>query len=205
MKKFVKWFTFWTIVLGALALGICYLTIPEQTKSAIDVVVGYLNTPLGIAGGTTITVGLVVGVIIKVIYDRYQASVRNDIAKVQEYVNSKEQEAEKYFELAKKQKEESIVVLENYSERIDDLLDKLVLVCETMPNAKVKALGEQIKNNGQELKSEIKDKLESLNNDFVGAMEEKIKLEELNDKVNSLMEQLERLVNNNGRKETTND
>ena len=59
MKKFVKWFTFWLIVCGGIALAICYMAIPNETKSAIDIVIGYLNTPLGIAGGTTITIGMV--------------------------------------------------------------------------------------------------------------------------------------------------
>ena len=205
MKKFIKWFIFWLLVLGGMALAICYVAIPQETKSAMDIVIGYLNTPLGIAGGTTITIGLVVGVIIKVVYDRYRDNIHEDLIKAQEFASSEKEKAEQYKETLVEYKEQVTEMLNGYSQRIDYLTSQIIEVCETSPNAKVKALGEKIKNGSSELKTEIKDNLEKLNNDFVSAMNEKVKLEELENKINSLTEQLERLVNDNGREETTND
>ena len=205
MKKFIKWFIFWLLVLCGMALAICYVAIPQETKSAMDIVIGYLNTPLGIAGGTTITIGLVVGVIIKVVYDRYRDNIREDLIKAQEFASSEKEKAEQYKETLVEYKEQVTEMLNGYSQRIDYLTSQIIEVCETSPNAKVKALGEKIKNGSSELKTEIKDNFEKLNNDFVSAMNEKVKLEELENKINSLTEQLERLVNDNGREETTND
>lgn len=205
MKKFIKWFIFWLLVLGGMALAICYVAIPQETKSAMDIVIGYLNTPLGIAGGTTITIGLVVGVIIKVVYDRYRDNIHEDLIKAQAFASSEKEKAEQYKDTLVEYKEQVTEMLNGYSQRIDYLTSQIIEVCETSPNAKVKALGEKIKNGSSELKTEIKDNLEKLNNDFVSAMNEKVKLEELENKINSLTEQLERLVNDNGREETTND
>lgn len=205
MRKFVKWFVFWLLVLCGLALAICYIAIPQQTKSAIDIVIGYLNTPLGIAGGTTITLGLVASVIVKLVYDRYKTSINTTLEQAKQFAESKKQEAKEYHTNALKVQEEVKEMLSSYSTRIDELTNKLAEVCETSPNAKIKALGSEIKNGSDKLKEELKTKLEEVNNDFVATMEEKVNVKELETRVNELTQQLERLVEQYGRKETTND
>lgn len=204
MKKFIKWFLFWLVVLGGIALAICYIVIPEQTKSAVDIVVGYLNTPLGIAGGTTITLGLVVGVILKLIYDRYRDSVRKDFTDAKFYAETQKEQAKGYYELAVQEREQIRDILISYDKRIDDLLDKVCQVCETSPNAKVKALANTIRENGSSLKEELKDTLVEQDNLLASSIGEKSKVEKLEEQLDKLTKALERLEEKYG-KETTND
>lgn len=90
MKKFIKWFLFWILVLGGVALAICYVAIPERTKSAMDIVVDYMNKPLFIGGGVVVTVGMVFFVLIKA-YSHYvinnnKTELENYKSKVEELV-----------------------------------------------------------------------------------------------------------------------
>ena len=204
MKKFVKWFLFWLVVLGGIALAICYIVIPEQTKSAADIVVGYLNTPIGIAGGTTITLGLVVGVILKLVYDRYKDSVRKDFTEAKHYAETQKEQAKGYYDLAIQEREQIRDILISYDKRIDDLLEKVCEVCETSPNAKVKALANTIRENGSSLKEELKDTLVEQDNLLASSIGEKSKVEKLEEQIKTLTIALERLEEKYG-KETTND
>ena len=79
MKKALKISTYILIVCGIVALGLCYIIIPDRTKSAIDIVVEYLNKPLGIAFGSTITLGLVLGIVLKLLWNAHRDSVKKDI------------------------------------------------------------------------------------------------------------------------------
>ena len=77
----------------------------------------------------------------------------------------------------------------------DDVVDKLIMVCETSPNAKIKALAEQFKNQSIELKGEIVEQLQENENAFVGALEKKkTEVEILEDRI----AELERLVKQHG-------
>lgn len=145
MKKFVKWFLFSLVVCGSLALAICYMAIPERTKSAVDVVVGYLNTPIGIVSGTTITIGLVVGVILKLVYNRYKLDVKKQL---QDYLSK----VEELTTQAKNYEEISLNYYNELKSSIDELkvgkeedylklLTKLAEICKTSPNAKIKKIG----------------------------------------------------------------
>ena len=205
MKRFIKWFAFGTLVCGGIALAICYMAIPQETKSAMDIVIGYLNTPLGIVGGTTITLGVVASVVIKLIYDRYKTSMSVNLQQAKEYAESQKDKAQEYYDKALQVSEQVKEMLNSYSSRIDDLTDKLCMVCEKSPNAKIKALGEQIRQGSDNLKGELKTHLEELNNDFVATMEKKVNVKELETRVNELTQQLERLVEQYGREKTTND
>lgn len=204
MKKFFKWFLFSLFVCGSLALAVCYMVIPERTKSAIDIVVGYLNTPIGIAGGTTITIGLVAGIILKLIYDRYKDSVRKDFKQAKDYAEAQKEQAKGYYELAVQEREQIRDILTSYDKRIDNLLDKVCEVCETIPNSKVKALALTIKEDGTKLKEELKEGLEEEYNLLADSIGAKTKVEKLEDKVAELTEKFERLLEEYG-KERTND
>ena len=205
MKKFIKWFLFGALVCGSLALAICYIVIPQETKSAADIVVEYMNTPLGIVGGTTITLGLVAGIIVKLVYDRYRDNINSDLEQAKSYVREQKQQAKDYYEYVVQYKAESIEMLESYSNRIDYITNQVVEICETSPNAKIKSIGEKIKNDSKELKQELQDNLTKLNNNFVEVVGRKEKVELLESKVNELTAQLERLVKEYGREETTNN
>ena len=196
MKKAFKITTYCLIVSGVIALGLCYLIIPERTKFAIDIVVDYLNKPLGVAFGTTITLGLVIGVVLKIVWDRHKDSIKKDISDYKQVIESEKAK----LELAKKEletKESDIkTLLSNYSQRIDNLTELLVKVCETIPNAKIKALGVEIKSTQNEIKHDLEQKQELV---------EKYSDKELTEIFNKLAD-LEKVVKTYGeRKETTND
>ena len=205
MKKFIKWFIFWLVVLGGIALAICYLTIPEQTRLAVDKVVEYANTPLGIVGGSTITLGLVASFVIKLVYDRYKDTIREDFKQAKEYAQAQKEQASGYYDLAVQERENIRDILSTYDKRIDELLDKICKVCETIPNAKVNALATTIKEDSVKLKEELKENLEEQENLLADSIGAKTRVEKLEEQIKSLTEQLERLVNQNEREETTND
>lgn len=196
MKKALKISTYCLFVSGIIAIGLCYIIIPERTKSAFDIVVEYLNKPLGVAFGTTITLGLVIGVVLKLVWDRHKSSIKQDISDYKQFIA---QEKSK-LELAKKDlesKESDIkALLSNYSTRIDNLTELIVKVCETSPNAKIKAIGVEIKTSQNEIKHDLEQKQELI---------EKYSDKELTEIFNKLAD-LEKVVKTYGeRKERTND
>ena len=205
MKKFIKYAT-WFLIAGAIiSLGLCYLIIPERTKAAMDIVIEYANKPLGIVCGTTITLGAIVGIVIKVIYDRHKTSVKDIVKEGKEFAEQQKQQAKEYYELAKQEKEQVKEILSCYDQEIDKIVEQVAVVCETSPNAKIKALADQIRNGACEFKQEIKEKLESSENELVSALDKADKVKELEDKVAELTEKLERLLEEYEREETTND
>ena len=196
MKKFIKWFLFSLFVCGSLALAICYMVIPERTKSAFDIVVEYLNRPLGVAFGTTITLGLVIGVVLKLVWDRHKDSIKQDISDYKQFIAQEKDKLEK-SKLELESKENDIkALLSNYSTRIDNLTELIVKVCETSPNAKIKAIGVEIKTSQNEIKHDLEQKQELI---------EKYSDKELTEIFNKLAD-LEKVVKTYGeRKERTND
>ena len=196
MKKALKISTYILIVCGIVALGLCYIIIPDRTKSAVDIVVEYLNKPLGIAFGSTITLGLVLGIVLKLLWNAHKDSINKDIT---DYKAIIEQEKNK-LALAKHEleiKESEIkTILGNYDTHIDKLTDLVVKVCETSPNAKIKAIAEEVKCVKVELAQELEQKKEIA----IKYSDDQIKT--LLDKVNKL----EKVVKTyEQREETTND
>ena len=145
MKKVIKWTLFGLILCGGIALMLCYIIIPQQTKSAIDIVVDYCNRPLFIAGGSTITIGLVLYVIIRC-YAKYVLGKSNE--QLSEYENKVENlvaNAKDYEQMAIEHYEQLKGDLSNEDNKVEYLVNYLIKVCETSPNAKIKALGEELK------------------------------------------------------------
>ena len=201
MKKALKISLYCFIVSCIIALALCYIIIPERTKEAMDIVIGYLNKPLGIVCGTTITLGLVAFVIFKLVMVAKQKALEQ---KWNESVLSCEKEKEQakaYYESALKEKEQVQEMLSAYDDRLNEQANAIVVVCNTIPNKKVNELAKSFEEKNIELKEELKDKLESIENNFVGAMEEKTTLKDLLAQVD-----IRKLVEDYGkREETTND
>ena len=196
MKKALKISTYILIVCGIVALGLCYIIIPDRTKSAIDIVVEYLNKPLGIAFGSTITLGLVLGIVLKLLWNAHRDSVKKDIT---DYKALIEQEKNKLaldkHEIEIKESEIK-TILDTYDTHIDKLSDLVVKVCETSPNAKIKAIGEEVKGVKVELSQELEQKKE------IVAKYSDDEIKSLLDKVN----EIEKVVKTyEQREETTND
>ena len=202
MKKALKISLYSLLVCGALALAICYIVIPERTKEAMDIVIGYLNKPLGIVCGTTITLGLVAFVIFKLVMLAHKKSLEQ---KWNESVLSCEKEKEQakaYYEQALKKEEKVQEMLSAYNQRLDTQANAIVVVCNTIPNKKVNELALEFSEKATIQKEELKDKLESIENNYVSALEERVTLKDLQEQFN----EFKKVVESYGkREETTND
>lgn len=192
-----------------VAIVVCYCIIPEQAKGVMDKIIEYLNTPIGITGLSIASIGYILYKIISMtsIGKVGLGTIKNDFGNVVQKVDnglSKLEEKEK--ELAKKE-EDLKVLLEGYSNKVNELSDSLVKVCETSPNAKIKALGEQFKGNVSILNNEINEKLEQGKNEFAN-VKEQVSLIDIQGKYNELLNELKALkekIEYGEREETTND
>ena len=153
MKKVIGWVLFALILCGGIALGICYMVMTEQTKQAMDVVISYLNTPLGIIGGTTITFGMVVFILIKAystyVVNKTKLEIASGKARVEELVK----QAKDYEQLAKEHYDKLHEELVEIGLEEDKIYELIETICKTSPNAKIKKIGLSIKekdNGGEE-------------------------------------------------------
>ena len=200
-KRFLKVFICVILFLGLVALLTCYCVMPERTKDAVDIVIEYINRPLPIVGISLATLF----VFIYTIYSKTSFG-KAQINQAKEQVKELKQEINKYkayiYEIENKvvdYENEINIVVNGANQRIDFLCDKLVELCEKMPNAKVNALG-------NEIKDQYADKKATTNDYVMGAKaysEEQVK--ELEQRIAELEELLNKVVNSYERKETTND
>lgn len=148
MKKALKISTYCLIVSCIIALALCYIIIPERTKYAIDIVVKYLNTPIGIGTGTSITLGVVIFFIVKY---AISTNVGRKITDFNSTIAEKEKALKESKEKLELQKQEIETYLKSYKEQIDTYFEYLVKTCETIPNAKVKAIATELKGEKESL------------------------------------------------------
>lgn len=195
MKKSLKISTYCLVVSIIIAIGLCYIIIPERTKCAFDIVVEYLNKPLGIVFGTTITLGLVVGVVLKLVFDKHRDSVRQDINSYKAQIREEKAKFESVKHELTLKETEIKTLLGSYKDYTDNLEELLVEVCETSPNAKIKAIGEKVKSCKSGFEKELEEK-----KDIVDKYEED-EIKTLLDKITSL----EKKVESYEREETIND
>ena len=161
MKKVFAIISFTLLLCLCVAIGLCFCIIPEQTKLAMDVVVEWVNKPLPIIGVSILTLGGVILVVLNrtTLGRKLLSQLKEEIGvfkseneKLKQEIIDKEKELET-------NKQEQIAFLSNYSQRIDKLTESVVKVCETSPNAKIKALGEEIKGTDKEIKKELDKKV----------------------------------------------
>ena len=209
MSKFSKIakITLSCLILGCfISLALCYMIIPERTKLAMDVVVGYLNTPLGIAGGTLTIGGVISYVLIKYGVIAQKTKIKEMLNQAKSYVENAKSQAKDYEQKGLEYLDKAQVVLKGYESELNTYYDYLLQVCETSPNAKIKALGEKIKERKGELDKEFTEKQELVNEIYSQSKEsatEKYLL--LESKYNELLERVERLVEQYGEREETID
>ena len=202
MKKALKISLYCFVLSCIIALALCYIIIPERTKEAMDIVIGYINKPLGIVCGTTITLGLVAFVIFKLVMLSHKKSLEQ---KWNESVLSCEKEKEQakaYYEQALKKEEQIQEMLSAYNQRLDTQANAIVVVCNTIPNKKVNELANEFSEKSTIQKEELKDRLESIENNYVSALEERVTLKDLQEQFN----EFKKVVESYGkREETTNN
>ena len=204
-KRFLKVFCAITLILGVGAYFTCLGVMPERTKAFTDIVIDYLNKPLGIAFGVTITLGGLIYFFIaytsvgKKALNYLKGIVFDTKAKVE----TETKKAQEYYELAKKEKEEIKVVASGVYAKVDNLTDLLVKVCETSPNAKIQALGKDIASCKNDYKESVSVELAKIDSNVEQYIEEKIDVKALANELNELKKKVE---NGYGeREETTND
>ena len=200
MKKAFQIIGLTTLVGGLVAWLVCRCVLPQEVKEFLDRLVAYLNTPISIGVGCSITIGGIILIILRYtsIGSKGLKKLKKRIADVEEKAKQEKELAKEYKELAEKQKADVLTILSNYSQRIDDLLGFVLKVCETSPNAKIKALGVEYTIKAQELKQELTTEIEKLDKDYVGAIQEKESVKELQSEIKTLTEQVERLVKQYG-------
>lgn len=162
MKKVLKVFSIIILALliaTAIAIGLCFAIIPERTKLAMDVVVEWANKPLFVAFGTTITGGLVIGIIVKFVYDRVKDSIKGQLNSCKESLDSKEKSIDEKIKLVEEKKSQVASYVVSVREEIKTLKESVVELCETIPNAKVKALGEKINGSCETIEKELDKKI----------------------------------------------
>lgn len=202
-KRFLKVFCVITLILGVGAYFTCLGCMPERTKAFTDIVIDYLNKPLGIAFGVTITLGGIIYFFVaytsvgKKALNYLKGIVFDTKAKVEQET----QKAKEYYELTKKKEEEIKVVLSGVYAKVDNLTDLLVKVCYTSPNAKINALGEDIANLKDNYKQEINTELAKIDSDVDKYIEEKVDVKALANEIEELKRKLEESYG----EETTND
>lgn len=196
MKKFLKVFCIiflCLLVVFGIAIGVCYLVIPEETKQVLDIVVEYANTPLGIIGGSSITVGAVAFVIFKVVANYIIQKNKFNLESHKKEIEELKSKAKEYEEQANALNSNTKAILSGFSSEVDKLIGFVVKVCETSPNAKIKKIGEEIKNNADEYKEEIVKKIEIIDGGIL-EFNENLGIKELEEKLNDLSSKFERLV-----------
>ena len=97
--------------------------------------------------------------------------IKDDFHKEQDKLVAYKEVLETKIKECDKTKSETIAILSGYSKEIDNLTDNLLKVCETSPNAKIKALGEQLKEQSDNLKVEIKEKYSDEKNELATTIE----------------------------------
>ena len=199
MKKVVKITAYILFLALAIALTVCYFVIPEKTKEIVDIVIGYLNTPVAIAGITTTIGGIIVFVVSKFIIsntkfgkkelEKIKDELNNEKASVFEYKGLITDEVEKYkvqFEDLKKESEDKITIMyEEFKDLKVNLMDSLKVI----PNKKVQEIVEKYESEFSIREEEIINKTVNTN----VYVNEKIK--ELDDKYQAFLNEAEVMLN----------
>lgn len=189
VKSVIKWIVFSLIVAGALALGICYIVIPDRTKSAIDIVIGYLNTPIGLGCGISITGGAILYLIIKYLIkfglDNSKYS-KKELTDIKGLIATYKEKLESSEEELKKQELEIKAILGDFESRVEYLKDYLVKVSKTSPNAKIKAIGEELSSTYETKKQELTEQLDKISVDYKSYVKENKSVEELYELIKDL-------------------
>ena len=133
MKKKLKIIGFVALACAIITCIVFYIVKPSDTKAFMNSVWDFLNKPLPIVGFTTLMVLVFVWKV--VIASKYGKKALEKIEKT--YQNK--------IELLNDEKEKIKQLENNCKNRISELEETLYNVCITIPNVKVNALGEKIK------------------------------------------------------------
>lgn len=150
MKKAIKWGLYFIALGGIIIYVVSGIFAPTETKHATDIVIGWLNTPVGIAGVSTTIGGIIAYILVNFVVrntkfgrkeldnmkkscDEFQANVivlENNAAKEIE-------ECKKKYEELDKSCEDKVKIM---YQQFEDLQNTLLSSLKTIPNKKVQAI-----------------------------------------------------------------
>lgn len=197
MKKFERIKQICTISLLALLLAVAitclvlYWVNPQQLKATFEYAKTILDHPLPIIG---VSVGVFCFTLLQIFsHTSFGKGIYTNAKKENEQTLAKAQELEKnakdYYEKSEQLKNDTLSVLNDFSKSYEDLFKKLVKLCETSPNAKIKALGEDFKICCYANCEEMQEKLQDFGNQYKTKESETIvelvrQIDELREKFN---------------------
>lgn len=194
MKKFKQICVIsFLVLLFAVAITclVVYWVNPQLLKDTFEYGKTILDHPLPIVG---VSIGVFCFTLFqifshtsfgKAIYNKAEEKTNVAIQKTEKL----KEEAKAYYEEAQKLKSDTIAVLNEFSNKYDNLSNQIITVCETSPNARIRELGKSFAETQDNAKVEISAKVEELSKNF--NIKEQATLEELNEKYNKLLELLE--------------
>lgn len=193
LLKALKVLFFVLLFVLAITFVVCLFAIPQETKDFVKGVMIFVNQPLPIIGVSILTGGFLIWKIIDStpIGRKGYNAIKEDFKKEKDKINGYKQVAEQKLSELEKTENEQLAILRGYSSEIDNLTEQLVKVCETSPNAKIKALGDEIKAKSVELKQEIAEKQDYAHNELSQKVEStKYDLETILKELNELKEKV---------------
>ena len=153
MKKFLKIFSIIFVLVFITFIVVCAFVIPEQTKNTFDIIVDYINKPLPIIGISILSLGIVIFTIISKLGlgKKKVNQIEKDFNELKTYVNECLESSEEQIKNATLLKEYIEAFVKAHSSELDYFINELIKACKTSPNAKIKAIGEEIEQHLEEL------------------------------------------------------
>ena len=157
MTKFNKILKIILISLITLILGsylVLYIIDKELAKQILDTVVDYANRPLPIVGVSSLVIA---GLVWKIFQSTSYG--KKTIAKMKtEYEEEKARLKEEY----EQEKTKFTAIITMYEKEVDLMLESIIAISEATPNKKVKAVGEQLKNDVTKIKGDLRGKFDEI-------------------------------------------
>lgn len=199
MKKAIKWTAFFLILACLVIYTVSGIFAPEQTKQFTDTVVGWLNTPVGIAGISTTIGGIISYVIVNFVMknskfgrkeldairkdaEDFKAITINEVKEFKEIVNK----CENNYKTFTADCDNRITIM---CEQFTYLYDNTIKALKTIPNKKVQAIVTEYESKFQVIKEDIINKTVN-KNAYVDA-----KIKELDDNYKEFIEKMEKMLN----------
>lgn len=199
LSKILKVSLYVILFLGLIAAIVCYCVIPDETRLAMDKVIEYVNTPIGITGVSIAGIGYVVFKILSTTTfgKKGLGTIKNEFDKVCSKVNELENSVYDKLEDVKNKAIEQKELLTAYQSEIDEVVEIVKKICETSPNAKIKAIGNDIDNKVIEIKEKTIEQLAEKGNELAETVQSKYDFDELKgnyDELKTLIAKLEEQV-----------
>lgn len=152
MKKKLTILTYILVVIGIIALVVCYIAIPNETRLAMDKVFEYANTPI-VIGGFCTTIGCIgIYIIFKLLLEKTSFG-KGKLKELEEKVNEKDKKQTDIVDTLRNDYETSMNTLEAFGNSVLDKFKNYDKALSLIPNKKV----QEALNDGTERSSENKE------------------------------------------------